>query len=33
MAISELSNTQHQAIKINPNAGVEYAKTQHLVNL
>lgn len=33
MAMSELSNTQHQAIKINPNAGVEYAKTQHLVNL
>lgn len=33
MAINELSNTQHQALKINTNAGVEYAKTQHLINL
>ena len=33
MAISELSSTQHQALKVKHNAGVEYAKTQHLVNL
>ncbi|MEI8667418.1 hypothetical protein P4S65_03205 [Pseudoalteromonas sp. B131b] len=33
MAISELVNTKHQTLKINPNAAVEYAKTQHLVNL
>jgi hypothetical protein len=33
MAISELLNTKHQAVKICPNAGLEYAKTQHLINL
>jgi hypothetical protein len=33
MAISELLNTKHQTVKISPNAGVEYAKTQHLINL
>lgn len=33
MAINELSNTQHLALKVNTNAGVDYAKAQHLINL
>jgi hypothetical protein len=33
MAISELLNTEHQALKISQNAGVQYASNKHLLNL
>ena len=33
MAIKKLSNTEHQALKVNPNAAAIYASTKHLLNL
>ncbi|WP_024610411.1 SapC family protein [Pseudoalteromonas sp. TB64] len=33
MAIKELSNTEHKALKISPDAAAIYASTQHLLNL